>query len=114
MHISDASEEHFARLLADGPYPLAEPVAMRAGDASFHNGWTVHKALPNASGTTREVMTVIWFADGLTVISPTTRPSRATSRPGCPVCAPVTPPPATPTPSSRPDARRRGPVVAPG
>jgi ectoine hydroxylase-related dioxygenase (phytanoyl-CoA dioxygenase family) len=70
VHISDASEEHFARLLADGPYPLAEPVAMRAGDASFHNGWTVHKALPNASGTTREVMTVIWFADGLTVHQP--------------------------------------------
>ena len=70
VHISDASEEHFARLLADGRYPLAEPVAMRAGDASFHNGWTVHKALPNASGTTREVMTIIWFADGLTVHQP--------------------------------------------
>lgn len=38
---------------------------MGAGDVGFHHGWTVH--LPNASGTTREVMTVIWFGDGLTV-----------------------------------------------
>ena len=43
---------------------------MRAGDASFHSGWTVHKALGNTADRMREVMTVIWFADGLPVLEP--------------------------------------------
>jgi ectoine hydroxylase-related dioxygenase (phytanoyl-CoA dioxygenase family) len=68
--ISDASEEHFARLLAERGVPVDEPVAMRAGDASFHSGWTVHRALGNSSDRMREVMTVIWFADGLSVLEP--------------------------------------------
>ena len=68
--ISDASEEHFDTLLADGRFPLSPPVAMAAGDASFHSGWTVHKALPNDGDAAREVMTVIWFADGLPVLEP--------------------------------------------
>ncbi|MGN9809516.1 phytanoyl-CoA dioxygenase family protein [Micromonospora sp. BQ11] len=68
--ISDASEEHFERLLPDRRFPVTAAVAMAAGDATFHSGWTVHKALPNTSTTMREVMTVIWFADGLTVLPP--------------------------------------------
>jgi hypothetical protein len=68
--ISDASEEHFDRVLAERGLAVDEPVAMRAGDASFHSGWTVHKALGNTSDRMREVMTVIWFADGLTVQEP--------------------------------------------
>lgn len=69
--ISDASEEHFQQLLADGSFAVSEPVPMRAGDATFHAGWTVHKALPNDSATAREVMTIIWFEDGLRVQEPT-------------------------------------------
>jgi ectoine hydroxylase-related dioxygenase (phytanoyl-CoA dioxygenase family) len=68
--ISDASEEHFDQLLLERGLAVDEPVAMRAGDASFHSGWTVHKALGNSSDRMREVMTVIWFADGLTVLDP--------------------------------------------
>lgn len=68
--ISDASEEHFDRVLAERGLTVDEPVAMQAGDASFHSGWTVHKALGNTSDRMREVMTVIWFADGLTVQEP--------------------------------------------
>jgi ectoine hydroxylase-related dioxygenase (phytanoyl-CoA dioxygenase family) len=68
--ISDASEEHFDRLVAERGLAVDEPVAMRAGDASFHSGWTVHKALGNTSRQMREVMTVIWFADGLPVLEP--------------------------------------------
>ncbi|TQM62471.1 phytanoyl-CoA dioxygenase family protein [Humibacillus xanthopallidus] len=68
--ISDASEEHFDRLLPERGLVVDEPVAMRAGDASFHSGWTVHKALSNTSTQMREVMTVIWFADGLSVLEP--------------------------------------------
>ncbi len=43
---------------------------MTAGDATFHSGWTVHKALPNTGDRAREVMTVIWYADGLPVETP--------------------------------------------
>jgi ectoine hydroxylase-related dioxygenase (phytanoyl-CoA dioxygenase family) len=68
--ISDASEEHFDRLVAERGLVVDGPVAMRAGDASFHSGWTVHRALGNSSTQMREVMTVIWFADGLTVLDP--------------------------------------------
>ncbi|MEW1954085.1 phytanoyl-CoA dioxygenase family protein [Terrabacter sp. NPDC080008] len=68
--ISDASEEHFDRLLPARGLLVDEPVSMRAGDASFHSGWTVHKALGNTSRQMREVMTVIWFADGLPVLEP--------------------------------------------
>lgn len=31
----------------------------------------MHKALPNDSATAREVMTIIWFEDGLRVLEPT-------------------------------------------
>ncbi len=68
--ISDASQEHFDHLLPQSPYAVTEPVAMAAGDATFHAGWTVHKALPNGGDRAREVMTVIWFADGLRVQPP--------------------------------------------
>lgn len=68
--ISDESETFFADLVADGRFPIFEPGPMRAGDATFHAGWTLHRARPNTSRTLREVMTVIWFADGLTVAEP--------------------------------------------
>lgn len=69
--ISDASEAHFEQVVAERGFALAEPRPMRAGDASFHSGWTVHRAGGNGTGTLRAVMTVIYFADGLTVQEPT-------------------------------------------
>ena len=68
--ISDASEEYFDDLLARRELPLAEPVPMAAGDATFHSGWTVHRALGNDGPRMRAVMTVIWYADGLDVAQP--------------------------------------------
>jgi len=68
--ISDASEDHFDVLIAERGLSVDQPVAMRAGDASFHSGWTVHRALGNSSAEMRQVMTVIWFADGLSVRQP--------------------------------------------
>lgn len=41
---------------------------MRAGDATFHSGWTIHSAGPNPSDRLRTVMTVIYFADGARVL----------------------------------------------
>lgn len=68
--ISDDSDAHFAALLAGGRFPVVGTGALRAGDASFHSGWTLHRALPNSSDAVREVMTVIWVADGARTAEP--------------------------------------------
>lgn len=67
--ISDASDEHFDRFVRDEGYPVVN-ASMRAGDATFHSGWVLHSAPPNASGLTREAMTIIYFADGGRVSHP--------------------------------------------
>jgi hypothetical protein len=46
---------------------------MTAGDASFHSGWVLHSAPSNATDVLREVMTVIYFADGARVTEPDNR-----------------------------------------
>jgi ectoine hydroxylase-related dioxygenase (phytanoyl-CoA dioxygenase family) len=67
MPISDESEAQIAALLAEKGYPIVESGAMKAGDATFHTGWTLHGAPGNSSSQTREVMTIIYFADGTRV-----------------------------------------------
>ena len=74
--ISDDSEAHFDALVSQTGAKLSVPVAMSAGDATFHGGWTLHKAGANVSGATREVMTVIYFASDLVVQEPTNEPQR--------------------------------------
>ena len=44
--------------------------AVAAGDATFHSGRTLHSARPNLSAARREVMTVIYFADGARLRAP--------------------------------------------
>jgi ectoine hydroxylase-related dioxygenase (phytanoyl-CoA dioxygenase family) len=68
LAISDESEAFFARLAASGEFPVTEPVPMAAGDATFHAGWTLHRAMPNTSSRMREVMTIIFFADGTRLV----------------------------------------------
>ena len=68
--ISDESEEDFQQIVDDRGYRQSNPLPMRAGDATFHSGWTAHRAGPNVTDTMREVMTVIWFADGEEVLEP--------------------------------------------
>jgi ectoine hydroxylase-related dioxygenase (phytanoyl-CoA dioxygenase family) len=72
--ISDGSEAHFDSLVTRTAATLSVPVPMAAGDATFHGGWTLHKAGANISSTTREVMTVIYFASNLTVQEPINEP----------------------------------------
>ncbi len=74
--ISDGSEAHFDALVNTTGATLSVPVAMSAGDATFHGGWTLHKAGANTSTITREVMTVIYFASDLTVQTPMNEPQR--------------------------------------
>ena len=74
--ISDDSEAHFDALVNRTGAKLSIPVSMAAGDATFHGGWTLHKAGANSSTITREVMTVIYFASDLTVQVPTNESQR--------------------------------------
>jgi ectoine hydroxylase-related dioxygenase (phytanoyl-CoA dioxygenase family) len=49
------------------------------GDVSFHGGWTFHGARPNRTDRWRLVMTMIYFADGTTLLEPT-RPQQHMDR----------------------------------
>jgi ectoine hydroxylase-related dioxygenase (phytanoyl-CoA dioxygenase family) len=70
MPISDDSEKKFEEYIQSRGYKIAPGVAMQPGDATFPYGWTLHGAPANATDRTREVMTVIWYADGARVTEP--------------------------------------------
>jgi ectoine hydroxylase-related dioxygenase (phytanoyl-CoA dioxygenase family) len=66
--ISDASDAEFANLVEDRALPTCTYGAVRAGDATFHAGWTIHSAGANPTDLLRTVMTVIYVADGARVL----------------------------------------------
>jgi ectoine hydroxylase-related dioxygenase (phytanoyl-CoA dioxygenase family) len=68
--ISDESEAGYKRYIKENQYPVTRSASMRAGDATWHYGNTVHSAPGNDSEKMREVMTVIYMADGARVIQP--------------------------------------------
>jgi ectoine hydroxylase-related dioxygenase (phytanoyl-CoA dioxygenase family) len=70
IEISDRSDEVFRKLVADKGFALSSAGPMKAGDATFHSGWTLHSAPGNATDRCREVMTVIYFADGTRIAEP--------------------------------------------
>ncbi len=65
--IGDESELRFGELVEQLQLPTRTHGAMQAGDATFHQGWTLHCAPPNPTSLLRSVMTIIWFADGARV-----------------------------------------------
>jgi len=70
VEISDESEKALDDYVAEKKYEAFTPPFMKAGDATFHNGLTLHKAGGNSTQNMREVMTVIYFADGARVTAP--------------------------------------------
>lgn len=70
LPISDKSEAAFDKFVTERGYNLHTNGAMRAGDATFHSGWTLHRAPGNATQAMREVMTIIYFADGTLIAKP--------------------------------------------
>jgi ectoine hydroxylase-related dioxygenase (phytanoyl-CoA dioxygenase family) len=70
LAISDDSEALIGELVREKGYPATRATQMNAGDATFHSGWTLHCAPGNQSDRMREVMTVIYFADGARVTPP--------------------------------------------
>ena len=78
--ISDGSEDAVSALVAERGLQLHTYGALRAGDATFHAGWTLHRAGPNPTSDVREVMTVIWYADGARATAPANRYQEADLR----------------------------------
>jgi len=71
LNISDDSETKLSELIQNKGFSLAHAGAMRAGDATFHDGWTLHGAPGNSSANqTREVMTIIYIEDGARITPP--------------------------------------------
>jgi ectoine hydroxylase-related dioxygenase (phytanoyl-CoA dioxygenase family) len=71
ISISDESEEILEKLIKEKGFSLYRPEFMNAGDATWHYGWTLHSAPGNLSADiTREVMTIIYFADGAEITEP--------------------------------------------
>jgi ectoine hydroxylase-related dioxygenase (phytanoyl-CoA dioxygenase family) len=71
IDISDESESRLVKFIKDKGFPITRPEFMNAGDATFHYGWTLHSATGNnLKDVTREVITIIYFADGAHVTTP--------------------------------------------
>ncbi len=68
--ISDASERHFDAVVAERDLALTTYRTFAPGDATFHRGWTLHRASANPTDRPRTVMTVIYVADGARVAEP--------------------------------------------
>jgi ectoine hydroxylase-related dioxygenase (phytanoyl-CoA dioxygenase family) len=67
--ISDESQTRFDELVAERKFPVKD-FSLHAGDATFHSGWTVHSAHGNSSEATREVITIIYYANGTRLMDP--------------------------------------------
>lgn len=68
--ISDQSHSTLKEYIEGENLPQVHYGAMKAGDATFHAGWTMHSAPGNPTPNTREVMTVIYVADETRVMVP--------------------------------------------
>lgn len=69
LPISDSSQEYFESLIASHGLE-ARSYDLKAGDATFHSGRVLHSAHANSSDRRREVMTVIYYADGARILEP--------------------------------------------
>jgi ectoine hydroxylase-related dioxygenase (phytanoyl-CoA dioxygenase family) len=70
LPISDESERELQQQLDAQGFEV-DQAAYALGDASFHLGWTFHRAGPNTSTVARRVMTVIYIDADITVSEPT-------------------------------------------
>ncbi len=67
------SEPDYDLYIKENNFPLKSRSSMRAGDATWHYGHTAHNAPGNKSTIRREIMTIIYFADGARVAEPTNK-----------------------------------------
>jgi ectoine hydroxylase-related dioxygenase (phytanoyl-CoA dioxygenase family) len=68
--ISDESHKTLQQFVTAKGYEQVNYGALAAGDATFHSGWTAHCAPGNPTERMREVMTIIYMADGVRIAEP--------------------------------------------
>ena len=68
--ISDESEKMISEFVAEHKFPIVAQKTMKAGDATFHRGWTLHAAPGNETTQMREVMTLIFMDADMRVTEP--------------------------------------------
>ena len=61
-HLSGEASPSFEDADVREAYRIAGGGAVRAGDVSFHSGWTIHGAGPNQSASDREAIAVVYVA----------------------------------------------------
>ncbi|WP_308638612.1 phytanoyl-CoA dioxygenase family protein [Paenibacillus silvisoli] len=98
LAISDQSHKTLAQYIEAEKIPTFHYGAMSAGDATFHAGWTLHSAPGNPTDRMREVMTIIYVADGTKVLEPDTNARKNDLarwmpglQPGDPINSPLNP-----------------------
>jgi ectoine hydroxylase-related dioxygenase (phytanoyl-CoA dioxygenase family) len=68
--LSSEPESTYRKYIRERQFPLSRAAGMRAGDASWHYGNTVHHTAANLSDRRREIMTITYMADGARVARP--------------------------------------------
>lgn len=86
--IGSETQRFFDELIAARGWQPHTFGALRAGDATFHAGWTLHGAAANPTALMREVMTVIYYADGTRVVAEPTPLQQGDLRAWLPGCEP--------------------------
>lgn len=81
LEISDESELTLKQAL--GKFKLEES-SFELGDVSFHSGWTFHRAGPNQTGRSREVMTIIYMDEEMRLSQPKNKNQIADIERWCP------------------------------
>lgn len=68
--ISDESEAEFDKYVTENKYKISRAETMKAGDATWHYGHTIHNAPGNHSDIMREVFTIIYLAGDAKITQP--------------------------------------------
>jgi len=79
LPIGDESEAAYREAVEAHRLHCTGAESFEPGDATFHAGWTMHRAGPNETDRMREVMTIIYYADGAR-IGPLDHPNRRFDR----------------------------------
>jgi len=68
--LSSEPDGTYRKYIRERQFSLSRPAGMRAGDATWHYGNTVHHTSANLSDKRREMMTITYMADGARVAQP--------------------------------------------
>lgn len=85
--ISEESERDIGEFLRSRDQGKVEE-PFHIGDASFHSGWTFHRAGPNSTDTPRRVITVIYMDKDARVVEPRSEAHRKDLERWLPGCKP--------------------------